>query len=228
MNNIEMMIQQINFINSENELTVFFEQVEKRYNYKWAGLIIFEPNPNQTYRIKAYGNIPEKLINFISVDKYIKRYCLSESSPITYQKLLDSKPTLKDSSFYNKLFIERHLIIPIKGLGSESACLIFDISGDAFKLDMIEKVGLFWVLLSSFIYNKYKEYIAITPNKMTKRELECIKWASDGKTSWEISQLLSISQRTVDFHLANCITKTDSINRQQAIVKCVQNGQLLM
>lgn len=228
MNNIEMMIQKINTINSEKELCDFFDKVEERYNYKWAGLIIFEPNPNQTYRIKTHGNIPEKLINFISVDKNIKHYCSRESSPITYQKLLGSKTILKEASLYNTLFIESHLIIPIKGVGSESACLMFDMSDDALKLDMVEKIGWFWLMLSSFIYNKYKKEIAVDSHKMTKRELECLKWASDGKTSWEISQLLSISHRTVDFHLANCIVKTDSINRQQAIVKCALNGQLLV
>ncbi|MBL4910353.1 MAG: helix-turn-helix transcriptional regulator [Alteromonadaceae bacterium] len=81
-------------------------------------------------------------------------------------------------------------------------------------------------MLSSFIYTKYKNLITKNQFDITARELECIKWAADGKTSWEISQILSISQRTVDFHLANCINKTNSSNRQQAIVKFVLNGQL--
>nr|WP_275075687.1 LuxR C-terminal-related transcriptional regulator [Pseudoalteromonas ostreae] len=42
-----------------------------------------------------------------------------------------------------------------------------------------------------------------------------------------MSQILSISQRTVDFHLTNCIRKTNSTNRQHAIVKCILSGELL-
>ncbi|WP_081623599.1 MULTISPECIES: helix-turn-helix transcriptional regulator [Hyphomicrobiales] len=35
------------------------------------------------------------------------------------------------------------------------------------------------------------------------REREVFKWASRGKTAWEISQILSIGKRTVNTHLRN-------------------------
>lgn len=55
---------------------------------------------------------------------------------------------------------------------------------------------------------------------LTKREGECLRWSELGKTSWEMSLILGISERTINFHIINAIKKTKSINRQQAITKC--------
>jgi LuxR family quorum-sensing transcriptional regulator LasR len=52
---------------------------------------------------------------------------------------------------------------------------------------------------------------------LTSKEMECLYWASAGKTSWEISQILTCSERTIDFHLLNVRRKFGSVNRQQAV-----------
>ena len=36
--------------------------------------------------------------------------------------------------------------------------------------------------------------------KLSPRELECLKWAAAGKTAWETSIILDISEGTVKFH----------------------------
>ena len=54
---------------------------------------------------------------------------------------------------------------------------------------------------------------------LTERERECLWWCSEGKTGWEISKILGISERTVVFHLQNAVRKTKSSNRAQAIFR---------
>lgn len=56
---------------------------------------------------------------------------------------------------------------------------------------------------------------------MTPRERECLKWSADGKTAWEIGQILSITERTVVFHMNNVIQKLGATNKTQAIVRAV-------
>jgi len=63
-----------------------------------------------------------------------------------------------------------------------------------------------------------------TAPRLSGREIECLKWASTGKTSWEISIILEISERTVTFHLTNTQKKLQAVNRTQAIVKAVRFG----
>lgn len=61
------------------------------------------------------------------------------------------------------------------------------------------------------------------PN-LTPREIECLRWAADGKTSGEIAQLLGLSESTANFHLNNAMRKLDVANRQHAVAKAALQG----
>jgi DNA-binding CsgD family transcriptional regulator len=52
---------------------------------------------------------------------------------------------------------------------------------------------------------------------LTDRELEVLAWASEGKTAWEIGRILSLSQRTVEWHLCQAGRKLGATNRLQTI-----------
>lgn len=62
--------------------------------------------------------------------------------------------------------------------------------------------------------------------QLRARELECLSWAAMGKTTWEISRLLRISEHTVVFHLRNACVRLDAVNRPQAIAKAIELGVL--
>ena len=63
--------------------------------------------------------------------------------------------------------------------------------------------------------------------QLRAREVECLSWAAMGKTTWEISRLLRISEHTVVFHLRNACVRLDAVNRQQAIARAIELGVLL-
>lgn len=60
--------------------------------------------------------------------------------------------------------------------------------------------------------------------KITPRELECIDWVGKGKTSNEISSILSITESTVDKHVATVCRKLNTVNRMQMVAKAVRLG----
>lgn len=60
--------------------------------------------------------------------------------------------------------------------------------------------------------------------RLSPREVECLSWAAMGKTTWEISRVLDISEHTVIYHLRNTVTKLGAVNRQQAIAKSIRLG----
>lgn len=62
--------------------------------------------------------------------------------------------------------------------------------------------------------------------QLTKRESECLTWAAEGKSSWEISQILNCSERTVLFHLNNAGHKLNASNRYQSISKAILTGAI--
>ena len=62
----------------------------------------------------------------------------------------------------------------------------------------------------------------LTPDiALTTRETEILRWTAEGKTSNEISIILGIAERTVNFHLKNVMTKLDSNNKISATVKAI-------
>lgn len=60
--------------------------------------------------------------------------------------------------------------------------------------------------------------------QLTPRELECLRWTMDGKTAWEVGQLLGISERTAVLHLNNAMHKLDCTNKHQAVLKALRLG----
>jgi LuxR family quorum sensing-dependent transcriptional regulator len=61
-------------------------------------------------------------------------------------------------------------------------------------------------------------------SRLTEREAECLKWAAEGKTEWEISEILSISEHTADKHLSNARRKLGAANRAQAVANAIRWG----
>lgn len=61
---------------------------------------------------------------------------------------------------------------------------------------------------------------------MTCREREILRWTAEGKTASEIAQILSLSDRTVNFHINNIMRKFDSTNKITVAVKAMALGML--
>jgi len=62
------------------------------------------------------------------------------------------------------------------------------------------------------------------PVKLTKREIEVLMLVIEGRASKEVADLLYISKRTVDFHLANIYDKLNVTNRVQAFRRAARLG----
>lgn len=56
---------------------------------------------------------------------------------------------------------------------------------------------------------------------LSDREREVLTWVADGKTAWEISRILGISDSTVNKHIAGAMRKTGSVTRAQAVAKAL-------
>lgn len=61
---------------------------------------------------------------------------------------------------------------------------------------------------------------------LTEREKEILRWLAQGKSNWEVSVILKISERTVRFHINNIMKKLDAVNRTHAMALVLRNGML--
>lgn len=59
---------------------------------------------------------------------------------------------------------------------------------------------------------------------LSAREQEVLIWIREGKSSWEISMILGISERTVKFHIAAILNKLGAANRAHAVAIALSFG----
>ena len=59
---------------------------------------------------------------------------------------------------------------------------------------------------------------------LTPRELETLRWTMEGKTAWEVGNLLGISERTAALHVNNATHKLNCVNKHQAVLKALRLG----
>ena len=62
--------------------------------------------------------------------------------------------------------------------------------------------------------------------KLTKREVEILRWTAQGKSSEEIANLLHLSVNTISYHIKKSIAKLDAPNKTAAAVKAAVLGLL--
>lgn len=61
---------------------------------------------------------------------------------------------------------------------------------------------------------------------LTRRQLECLAWISQGKSSTDIGEILAISGRTVDYHVTEICQRLGVRTRMQAVARAIQRGWL--
>ena len=87
------------------------------------------------------------------------------------------------------------------------------------------------VILSHFVPHFHHLIARILENvkrnsniTLLPREKEVLNWIKQGKSTWDISLILGISENTVKFHIKNIMKKLDAVNRIQAVAAAVQEG----
>lgn len=62
--------------------------------------------------------------------------------------------------------------------------------------------------------------------KLSSREKEVLQWTAEGKTAGETSEIMNITERTVNFHIANAMEKLSCANKTAATVRAALLGLL--
>lgn len=67
----------------------------------------------------------------------------------------------------------------------------------------------------------FAEPVAEPPIRLTERERDAIALVADGKTDWEISVILGVSEATARFHVDNARRKLGAVSRAQAVARLI-------
>lgn len=215
MSQLEPLVNQLQKMNSFDELPDFMQQIQQQYHYAYCGFVVWKAEDSQNTvaaEAEAYSDF-EKLAS----DLTLRRQCERRFTPVKSSEILSLAGKVRHET----------LVIPIRGRGMDTAALIIGIRAE--QLNLVQQIAWYWSIIANYLCEaiyRLNNHESDENINLTSREHACLVWAAKGKTSWEISQILSISERTVNFHLGNCIRKTNSCNRQQAISKCVSGGYI--
>ena len=96
--------------------------------------------------------------------------------------------------------------------------------------EFYEKAGHFiWLAhaLHSVVAKKLLPTTHFRPDsRLSIRETEVLKWSAEGKTAYDIARILSLSERTVNFHVGSAIKKLGVTNKISAVVQAAKEGWL--
>ncbi|MBB4304343.1 LuxR family quorum sensing-dependent transcriptional regulator [Rhodobium orientis] len=168
--------------------------------------------------------------NYVGEDPVVKRL-RSSAQPFVWRDTLNDRTT---NELGTKIMNEAHehglgdgFCVPIHGADGFQA----GVSLGAPDVDLSERHRGALHLISIYVHNQIRELlmrnrVELPSVRLTPRELECLKWTSAGKTSWEISKILNISQHTVDWYLGSLGRKLGAVNRTQAVAEGFRRGFL--
>lgn len=81
---------------------------------------------------------------------------------------------------------------------------------------------------AAFIFQRYFEVILSLDSisGLSDREMQIVRWTSEGKTSAEIAIILGLSEHTVNSYIAAVLRKLHVVNRAQMVASALRSGMI--
>jgi len=206
-------------------------KVLARFGFEWFVFTGLAPLPGQTLDdLILYGRFPpgfreaylsEKCVDF---DPTVRR-ALRSSSPFQWSCRDydgDGGPRVAEVMYlYTNFHIPGGFIVPIHGVGGDEAGVA--IAGEYAKLPQEAKPGLH--LIALYTFERLRELVAADcaqRPKLSRREREVLAWSAQGKSAWEIGEILKLAKRTVDEHAKTAMRKLGATTRTQAVAIAIR------
>lgn len=167
---------------------------------------------------------------YFAIDPVIA-HCTKKLLPIAWHELTPgslpaSRRMMNEAGEFG---LRSGVSVPVHGPRGELGILSFASSHRARSEDL-ERAKPAVHLLAGYVHEAVRRAFDVDDDDvqvpLSTREQDCLRWAAEGKTSWEIGQLCTISERTVNFHLDNAVRKLGAQSRQHAIAKAILTGTL--
>lgn len=174
--------------------------------------------------------------DYIRIDPTVS-HCFNNTTPIYWENIVNT--TCKEDKQVNRLFSEADesglkngISFPIHCITGETSMFSLSTTDTANKTRSMIKNNLeIGQLFASYVHEAVTRVpdsgmLALLNAELTHREKECLLWTTEGKTSWEISQILNIAERTVVFHINNAVKKLNVSSKQHAVARAISLGYI--
>jgi LuxR family quorum sensing-dependent transcriptional regulator len=184
------------------------------------------PRPRQQFEdVMLAVRVPSEWIRIYCEQQYLQvdpaiRHARSTSFPFEWKDApydADKEPRAAEMvRRVTELGLSEGVMVPIYGAaGCEGVVWM---GGRRLELTRRVKAMLHLVGLYAFDHVRHlRRALAPAGRKLSERELEILTWVAQGKTAWEVGEILGISSRTVNTHTQVAFQKLGAVNRTQAI-----------
>ncbi|WP_196160451.1 LuxR family transcriptional regulator [Reinekea sp. G2M2-21] len=238
MTTVLTLMGQLQSANSEAEVKNCLLQLAEHIKFEFFLLGVLWPISATNTDYFELDNYPEAWKRHYKTNGYLGRdpvfqYAVSNYLPVGWHQLLTcktQKPTNRDVLIDAKRFgLNSGFTVPIHGAFGQVGVMNFatatlENADIQVMTPAVEKVQLLIPTLQQTIKRIRINQLSKAASLLTKREIECLLWATEGKSAWEISKIIGCSEHTAIFHLKNASGKLGASNRYQAISKAILSG----
>lgn len=232
------LIETLNDVAAPERILSLYGDMVSDFGFKFF-LITGLPNPGQRLEQEVLLNgWPLGWFSHYTAQDYfhqdpVAHECFINTQPFTWREVRqDSRRWPKGGRILDEATefgMTNGMCVPIFGLhGLQSAVTL---AGD--DLDLSPKAKAAVHLVSIYAHGKARELLcdraealSVRPPRLSARERECLQWTAAGKSSWEIGQILHLSEHTVTGYIKAATVKLGSANRTQAVAEALRLGQI--
>lgn len=236
MNKLLRLIQENQRVNSVDELQTLLTSIGNELNHEsfLFGLYLEESMEEEADVLNLIN--PRAWSEQYAESGYahhdpVARYCMNHVLPINWDHVDKSERIGREIFEEARLNdLRKGFSVPFHGLNGEFGCMSFATSDGRHYDKMDEQILLAQLvtpLITENIAHFHPQLHSTAPARLlTARELQCLTWAAEGKSTWEIAVIIGCSERTAKFHLNNAAKKLGAVNRYQAITKAILRGYI--
>lgn len=226
-------------VNTIEEVRSLCESLVARLGFDSFVYALRIPSQLSESRLIVITTYPEDWLEHYFAKEYslndpVMDYCKQHVVPVQWHDIHMKSASVGLTIMHEaaEFGLKNGLTVPVHAPHGEMAIFSMVLDRELrFSREVTQHAMPFIQLFASYLHEAVRRVSELATadegkRNLTWREQECLRWVADGKTSWEISKVLNLSERTVNFHLKNAAVKLDVFNRQHAVVKAVMKGLL--
>lgn len=238
---IQKFIEDTNKAKNSKEVFAYYIVAMKNFGYDRIcySLITNHPSLGLNAGHGVMRNYPDDWMahyvdnGYVTADP-VPQYCFVTNRPFTWGHVtkLDclNKKQLTVMQEAEEAKLLNGIAVPIHGIQGELSGVGLASSSGGIEIneDLLQTIQLITFQFHlTFSDMGSAENLRYQKNPLTKREIEILSWAAEGKSDLDIADILKISYPTVRFHLNNTYKKLSANERIFAITKAIRHGYIL-
>jgi LuxR family quorum-sensing system transcriptional regulator SolR len=196
--------------------------------FDYCALGMRMPLPFSNPRTVMFSNYPQAWQQRYQSEQYLRidptvAQGLTSTRPMLWSEALfaSSRPLWEDARAHG---LQVGWAQPTHDLKGVASLLTFARSGEPIARSEFHANAQKMHWLAQAAHAALANIVAARPDgigaiKLTEREVEVLRWAADGKTASESAEILTISERTVIFHIDNALRKLGAANKTAGVLK---------